>query len=103
MMTTKINRAELIEVLRDELAGWTIHPTQPKDCPDLLDQLDSMEAELADYRAEDRRKRESAEMRRRGDVRCYRCGLRYAEREDYSCELGWGHVFDHAELTGGAS
>ena len=71
--------------------------------PDLLDQLDSMEAELADYRAEDRRKRESAEMRRRGDVRCYRCGLRYAEREDYSCELSWGHMFDHAELTGGAS
>jgi hypothetical protein len=71
--------------------------------PDLLDQLDSMEAELADYRAEDRRKRESAEMRRRGDVRCYRCGLRYAEREDYSCELSWGHMFDHAELAGGAS
>jgi len=78
--------------------------------PDLLDQLDSMEAELADYRAEDRRKRESAEMRRRDDARCYRCGLRYAEREDYSCErrpsqphLSWGHMFDHAELTGGAS
>jgi hypothetical protein len=66
--------------------------------PDLLDQLDSMEAELADYRAEDRRKRESAEMRRRGDVRCYRCGLRYAEREDYSCELSWGHMFDRAEM-----
>jgi hypothetical protein len=66
--------------------------------PDLLDQLDSMEAELADYRAEDRRKRESAEMRRRGDVRCYRCGVRYAEREDYSCELSWGHMFDRAEM-----
>ena len=25
-------------------------------------------------------------------------GLRYAEREDYSCELSWGHMFDHAEM-----
>ena len=40
--------------------------------------------------AEDVGLQESAEMRRRGDVRCYRCGLRYAEREDYSCELSWG-------------
>lgn len=71
--------------------------------PDLLDQLDSMEAELADYRAEDRRKRESAEMRRRGDVRCYRCGLRYADREDYSCSSFGGHDYDDAELEGGAS
>ena len=81
-------------------ALWSNRPLRE---PDLFDQLDSMEAELADYRAEDRRKRESAEMRRRGDVRCYRCGLRYAEREDYSCELSWGHMFDHAELAGGAS
>ena len=31
MMTTKINRAELIEVLRDELAGWTIGEFVPCD------------------------------------------------------------------------
>lgn len=92
--TTLSGDTDRIEVL------WSNRPLRE---PDLFDQLDSMEAELADYRAEDRRKRESAEMRRRGDVRCYRCGLRYAEREDYSCELSWGHMFDHAELTGSAS
>ena len=91
--TTLSGDTDRIEVL------WSNRPLRE---PDLFDQLDSMEAELAYYRAEDRRKRESAEMRRRGDVRCYRCGLRYAEREDYSCELSWGHMFDHAELTGGA-
>ena len=92
--TTLSGDTDRIEVL------WSNRPLRE---PDLFDQLDSMEAELADYRAEDRRKRESAEMRRRGDVRCYRCGVRYAEREDYSCELSWGHMFDHAELAGGAS
>ena len=57
--------------------------------PDLFDQLDSMEAELADYRAEDRRKRESAEMRRRGagkDLACW-CPLDAPCHADVLLEL----------------
>ena len=52
--TTLSGDTDRIEVL------WSNRPLRE---PDLFDQLDSMEAELADYRAEDRRKRESAEMR----------------------------------------
>ena len=65
---------------------WSNRPLRE---PDLFDQLDSMEAELADYRAEDRRKRESAEMRRRGagkDLACW-CPLDAPCHADVLLEL----------------
>ena len=78
--TTLSGDTDRIEVL------WSNRPLRE---PDLLDQLDSMEAELADYRAEDRRKRESAEMRRRGagkDLACW-CPLDAPCHADVLLEL----------------
>ena len=78
--TTLSGATDRIEVL------WSNRPLRE---PDLFDQLDSMEAELADYRAEDRRKRESAEMRRRGagkDLACW-CPLDAPCHADVLLEL----------------
>lgn len=36
----------------------------------------------------------------RDAVRCFRCDLMYAERQEYGCgESGYGHVYDHVELA----
>ena len=78
--TTLSGDTDRIEVL------WSNRPLRE---PDLFDQLDSMEAELADYRAEDRRKRESAEMRRQGagkDLACW-CPLDAPCHADVLLEL----------------
>ncbi|QXU53636.1 hypothetical protein [Rhodococcus sp. LW-XY12] len=70
--------------------------------PALLDALDQADAELAGYRAEEQRVRAWNALVNEGNVRCTDCGLRYAEREEYSCgdERHQGvHYYDPEELV----
>ena len=58
-----------------------------------------LEAELAEYHAEERRELESARNRARDDVRCPSCNLRYGERDQYGCiEPARAHDYDADEL-----
>jgi uncharacterized small protein (DUF1192 family) len=59
-----------------------------------------LEAELADFRAEQEADRKWAALCRQSDVRCRDCDLRYAERQQYSCGIpGNPHRYNEGELA----
>lgn len=60
---------------------------------------------LEDYAAQlDREHAEGAARHRVAGIRCLDCGLRYEERDQYSCgDPGHGHDYDQAELDRAAT